>query len=76
MIFGFFLVSVPTASAIFCTSALGFAKVGAFAVVSVVVSVGVAIVPVSDPSGISAVFELPHAARATQTPARAGHLSC
>src|SRR5215217_5852854 len=76
-IFGFFFVSVPTASAIFFTSAVGFAKVGALVVVSVVAVVAVAAAPVFPaPLGISAVFvpPLPQAARPTQSPASAGHL--
>src|SRR5215212_3334317 len=76
-IFGFFFVSVPTASAIFCTSAVGLAKVGALVVVSVVAVVAVAAAPVSPaPLGISAVFvpPLPQAARPTQSAIRAGHL--
>src|SRR4051794_12752911 len=75
-IFGFFLVSVPTASASFFTSAVGFANVGGFAVVAVVVAV-VVDAPVSpELLGMSAVFVLPppHAARPMQAAASAGHL--
>jgi hypothetical protein len=67
-IFGFFLVLVPTAFAIFVTSAVGFAKVGGFAVVFVVV-VSVVVVAVvvellesAEALGMSAVLVLPHAA--------------
>src|SRR3954471_22794670 len=71
-ILGFFLVSVPTPSAISVTAAVGFANVGAFAVVSVV-AVAVAVVPVSEPSGMSAVLPPPHAASAMQAAPTAGH---
>jgi hypothetical protein len=75
-IFGFFFVLVPTAFAIFRTSAVGFANVGALVVgelavelvvVAVVVVAVVVELPVSpEPLGMSAVFVLPHAARPMQ----------
>src|SRR5690349_15136621 len=65
-IFGFFLVSVPTASAIRWTSAVGLANVGGLAGASVVVDVGVEAVDFSEPFGMSAVFVLPQAAMPTQ----------
>src|SRR3954452_19633550 len=75
-IFGFFFVFVPTASAIFVTSAVGFANEGGFAVVVVVVSVAVVVAPVSpEPLGMSAVLELPQAARPMQAAASAGHFA-
>src|SRR4051794_13405498 len=74
-IFGFFFVSVPTALAIFVTSAVGLANVGGLAVVVVVVAaVAVVEAPVSpDPLGMSAVFVLPQAASPMQATASAGH---
>src|SRR5436190_8004131 len=75
-IFGFFFVSVPTASASFFTSAVGFANVGGLAVVSVVLVAVVADAPVPELLGMSAVFVLPppHEAKPMQAAASAGHL--
>jgi ketosteroid isomerase-like protein len=75
-IFGFFFVSAPTASAIFFTSAVGFANVGGLAVVSVVLVAVPADVPVlPELLGMSAVFvPPPHAAKPTQAAASAGHV--
>src|SRR5262249_56455826 len=76
-IFGFFFVSVPTASASFVTSAVGFAKVAAVVVGVVVVSLVVvaALEPVSAPApGMAAVLvPPPHAAKPIESAARAGH---
>src|SRR5689334_7386932 len=70
-IFGFFFVSVPTASAIRWTSAVGLANVGGLAAASVVVVAGVDDVAFSEPFGMSAVLVLPQAAMPMQQPASA-----
>src|SRR4051812_49867781 len=74
-IFGFFFVLVPTASAIFFTSAVGFAKVGGLVVACVVVVVVDAPVP-PELLGMSAGFlpPLPRGARPMHTTATAGHV--
>src|SRR4051812_30240080 len=76
-IFGFFFVSVPTASAIFLTSAVGLANVGALAAVVAVVVVAVVVdaLVLPEPSGMSAVFVLlPQAARPMEAASTASPL--